>query len=175
MALDDAERKRRGSLSSQNWAKNNKEKVKAIQKKYKENAKERLAEYRANYVREKRDKMYLRARERYQEVREETIKKAIAYAKKNSHILSLKRAARKRRVKKATPIWANMAHVELFYKIARQDQIDTGIKMHVDHIIPLQHPLVCGLHNEHNLQILTGERNCSKGNKFDPMATYHCQ
>lgn len=38
----------------------------------------------------------------------------------------------------------------------------------VDHIIPLNHPLVCGLHCVANLQYLTVEANREKSNKWKP-------
>lgn len=40
-----------------------------------------------------------------------------------------------------------------------------GLK--VDHIVPLTHPLVCGLHVLRNMQFLTALENTLKGNKFD--------
>ena len=36
----------------------------------------------------------------------------------------------------------------------------------VDHVIPLNHPKVCGLHVPDNLKIVTGTKNLAKGNKF---------
>lgn len=37
----------------------------------------------------------------------------------------------------------------------------------MDHIVPLTHPDVCGLHAPWNIQLLTVENNSSKRNTFD--------
>ncbi len=44
----------------------------------------------------------------------------------------------------------------------------TGVPHQVDHVIPLHHPLICGLHVSWNMDILTAEENVRKSNSFDP-------
>lgn len=41
----------------------------------------------------------------------------------------------------------------------------TGFKWHMDHIIPLMHKRVCGLHNGLNVQVVPATWNVKKGNR----------
>ena len=75
-----------------------------------------------------------------------------------------------RRAKKlnATPAWANKFFISEAYHLARLRTKATGFQWHVDHIVPLVSSKVCGLHVEHNLQVIPGKLNQSKCNRHWP-------
>ena len=76
-----------------------------------------------------------------------------------------KRAAKKQR----TPKWLtkeDFDKMKEFYKLANILTNQTGIKHHVDHIIPLHGKTVSGLHVPSNLRVITAQENLSKNNKL---------
>lgn len=76
---------------------------------------------------------------------------------------SRKYCATRRAIKaQAIPIWSESDKINVVYKKAKQYGFE------VDHIVPIDNPLVCGLHCWHNLQLLETSVNRSKGNRYWP-------
>lgn len=82
------------------------------------------------------------------------------YYKKNLKKIVARNTKRKKHVKIATPKWADLKAIEVFYS-------NCPPGYHVDHIIPLKGKDVSGLHVLNNLQYLTAFENISKCNRID--------
>lgn len=69
---------------------------------------------------------------------------------------------RRASIKQAIPKWYNETEVTAFFAEAEK------LGFTVDHIIPIQSKIVCGLHVQNNLQFLTFSENAAKGNRHWP-------
>lgn len=90
------------------------------------------------------------------------------WLKANPGVKRAKKAKRRAAKLRATPPWANPKAIREWYFAATVAERDTGYAWHVDHIVPLNSPLVCGLHWEGNLQLLPGALNIEKSNTYWP-------
>ena len=89
--------------------------------------------------------------------------KHLKYMKDNRALYTFLASKRRANKKKATPKWLTKEHIEQMKEIYR-----TRPKgYHVDHIVPLQSDIVCGLHVPWNLQHLEGKKNIAKGSKLE--------
>jgi len=68
----------------------------------------------------------------------------------------------------ATPPWADMREIRAVYADAAELTRRTGRTWTVGHIVPLNHPSVCGLHVAWNLTPELACVNFSKGNRWMP-------
>lgn len=97
---------------------------------------------------------------------EKISKNQTIYRKRNLSLYSKNEAKRRAKKYRATPSWANEFFIEEIYHLAKIRTQVLGTPWEVDHIIPLQNKLVCGLHVENNLQVIPMKQNRSKGNKY---------
>ena len=93
--------------------------------------------------------------------KEEQNRRATLWRNKNRDKDRLRVSMRRKLAKQATPPYLTKDDFIAIYKQAVE------LNLTVDHIVPLKHPLVCGLHVPWNLQLLTQSENSSKGNRFD--------
>lgn len=100
--------------------------------------------------------------------REKASRNACEWAKKNPEKSSLRAAEYRAKRRSAIPSWANRKEILEFYVEAKRISKETGVLHSVDHIVPLKSDLVCGLHCQENLRIITHSENCAKQNRYWP-------
>lgn len=83
-----------------------------------------------------------------------------SYTKRNKPYYAQYSSLRTRKVQQAKPKQVDEDDLLNVYKEAEYFGLE------VDHIIPITHELVCGLHVWNNLQLLTRSENAMKSNKF---------
>ena len=75
--------------------------------------------------------------------------------------------ARQLRTVQAMPAWVDKTELTKIYEQCCRLTDMIGVKYSVDHIVPITHSLVCGLHVPWNLQILPAWQNSAKSNNFE--------
>lgn len=73
-----------------------------------------------------------------------------------------------RKYKRAKPPWVTWAECDAFWRESERMTAATGVQHSVDHIVPLLHPLVCGLHCPANLRVIPLADNQRKSNNHWP-------
>lgn len=91
-----------------------------------------------------------------------------AWSRNNRDKINAKDARRNATIRSAMPPWANKDSIRAVYTEAYRLRKETGLPYQVDHIVPLQSSIVCGLHWEGNLQIILKHENISKLNRRWP-------
>ncbi len=143
----------RARVASAKYAKAHPEKVRerknAWNRRHPEKARVRMAKWK-----EANQEKYLASQAKY---REDNVGKVRAY-----------QVTRRAASKLATPQWANRFFMSEAYRLAKLRTKVMGYRWTVDHIVPIQSPLVCGLHVENNLRVIPDIDNKRKGNRHWP-------
>lgn len=128
-------------------------------------------------VKEQKHKWYLdnqfksreRMKRRYLLNKQEYLERAKLWRSKNPEKTAYYTALRRALHKNATPKWLTREQkneMKQFYVLAKELRWLSEEPLHVDHIIPLDNELVCGLHVPWNLQLLLRSENFKKGNRL---------
>ncbi|WP_295766014.1 hypothetical protein [Undibacterium sp.] len=149
------------------WRMDNKDKVLEYRRKYAKDKPEVVAKFNRAF-REKNRKKRAELQLLYRTEHPEKVKLSRQNWLKSRPGISAAYGAKYRAVKdRSTPAWADLKKIRKIYREAHALRLATGNCYAVDHIIPLNSPIVCGLHVHNNLQILTRLDNAKKGNKFE--------
>jgi len=132
----------------------NKEKIKEKAKNWRSNNRQRSLESKKNHYQKNSDSYKLRARSWELQNKDKHEELAYFYC-----------AKRRSSKKTATPPWADINSIKEIYAQALRMK-NSGLDVEVDHVIPLVHNLVCGLHVAENLKIISKQDNRKKHNKF---------
>lgn len=144
------------SLMKKKHYNNNKDAILAKNKQYRQSHGESILANKRKYRNENREK-----------IREFARKYAKSDRQRNPAKHATKAARRRLLVKQAIPTWADLSAINGLYFLSDIFK-RAGVILHVDHVVPINSDIVCGLHCEANLQLLPAFENTSKGNRHWP-------
>ena len=175
--------KERKQKADKLWRENNKDKKKFSDRAYYESHKAIHNEGSREYYHTHKKELAVYRSSYYQENKEAQYNRVVAYrSTPKGRAIKLESESRRRATKlNATPSWYtndDSQYIKDIYQGCREFEnilttIGLDVSFHVDHIIPLQGELVCGLHHPNNLQILPAKENLAKGNSFKEELIWH--
>lgn len=121
------------------WRERNREKISRTQRRYRDNASEKLK------------------------------KRCIEYYYANRDKYRIEKAKRRAKTALCVPAWFSEFDEFALSEarvLASLRTIETGISWHVDHMVPLQSRTACGLHCAGNIQVIPAAMNLEKRNKM---------
>lgn len=141
----------------------NRQELKQAARRWQVENKSHVQKYQAHYrvTHEKQLQRYahayrVREAERYRKYNQ-------TFYRENKGYFHAKRMLRLAQIKNAIPARLSKSHRAELVRIYSEKPSWA----HIDHVIPLSHPQVCGLHVPWNLQYLSPIENLSKSNQFD--------
>lgn len=149
------------------YYKQNSEKLIQRTRQWDKENKERRKEWQKEWIKKNPNKRAMIISRYYQKNKEKAAAASKKWKKNNSWKISYYASKRKAILLQATPPWADLAQIEIEYKLAAWCTAVMGEPYHVDHIVPLINKKVCGLHVHQNLRVIRGIENISKSNKFN--------
>jgi hypothetical protein len=146
----------------------NKERIKARTNAYYHATKDERAETQKQRYEREKEAILAKNRQWAAKNREKMQKYHREYVKRNRDKWSAQTADYRASRKQATTTWANRFFMAEAYALAKLREKICGGTWHVDHIVPLQSALVCGLHVHNNLQVIPDRANKVKSNRHWP-------
>lgn len=139
-----------------NWRKANKDKHNARSIIWVKNNKEKRLEIVSKYLSKNRESLNEKARLKK--------KTPLEKAKTNAYT-----SLRRKRIRQNTPAWVGRQERKIIfnkYLMCSNLTEVTGVPHHVDHIVPLNGKIVCGLNVPSNLRVISAEINLKKSRGF---------
>jgi len=152
------------------WSSKNREKINKRQRENYPKYKDKILKRQKEYYSQNRERKLAIGRKSY--IKNITKRKASNKRNYQNNKKEYYARSAQRRVLKlqATPSWLTNRQLEDIKEIYRDAYNCRWLNeepLHVDHIVPVNSELVCGLHVSWNLQILTASENLKKSNKVE--------